>query len=326
MTVGGAGKTPVTIWLARALARRGHRVVIASRGYKGRRDGAVTVVSDGRCVLSRYEEAGDEAMVLAARVPGVPVVVGTDRLRVGHDAVTLFDAEILVLDDGFQHHRLARDFDLVCLDSRAGLGNGRVLPAGPLREPLSALAQADALCWIGVMGDAPRVRSSMLESVWPAERPSFYGVRRALDLVPLGAGRAEAAHSLESLRGDRVGLLSGLARPAGLRALVEALGAEVVREERFPDHHAYRSQDLRFLSQPTPPERLCEGEQGDAEPVAASESPTRWITSEKDAYKIQPEWVGSARVDVLRIESAFEEEDSLIDLIEARLRERGRLV
>ncbi len=323
LTVGGAGKTPTAAWLARALSDRGHRVVIASRGYRGRRDRAVTVVSDGRHVLGRFEEVGDEAMVLAARAPGVPVLVGVDRLRVGHEAVTLFDAQILVLDDGFQHHRLARDFDLVCLDARSGVGNGRVLPAGPLREPLAALRHADALCWVGVEGDTTLARPPKpLGSAWPADRPVFYGSRRALDLVPLGRGRSETAASLDVLRGMRVGLLSGLARPRGFRSIVESLGAEVVRELRFPDHHDYRREDLASLTIAGPPPAVFPSGSDQAE---TGEMPERWITTEKDAYKIPPTWAGEARVDVLRIEVALDQADALLDAVEARLRARGWL-
>ena len=262
------------------------------------------MVSDGRFVRGDVERAGDEAMVLASRASGVPVLVGADRLRVGHQARALFDTEILVLDDGFQHHALDRDFDLVCIDAIAGIGNGRGLPAGPLREPLSALRYADALCWLGVeaTGEATEPPEKIVRAFGEG-RPIHGGTRRALDCVPLGGG---ASSSPDALAGVRVGLVSGLARPAGFRHLVEGLGADVAREIRFPDHHVYTASDLAALR--------------DREGAAL-----RWLTTEKDAFKILPEWVTPARVDVLRIEARIERSEGLLDGIEARLVARGRL-
>lgn len=326
LTVGGAGKTPMAAWLATALAARGHRVAIASRGYRGRPAEAVTVVSDGRRVRSEMERAGDEAMVLASRAVGVPVLVGADRVRVGHQAVALFDTEILILDDGFQHHGLDRDFDLVCLDAHAGVGNGRLLPAGPLREPVSALKHADAFCWVGVegaedpgigAGPAPGRPRRLLRAIGD-ERPVHAAVRRALDCVPLGGG---PACPTESLAGECVGLVSGLARPAGFRRLVEGLGATVVRELRFPDHYAYAPEDLAPLR-----DGHGHGRGSDGSDAASEERPpSRWLTTEKDAFKILPDWVSPTRVDVLRIGVVVEDDDALLDRVEATLRERGRL-
>ena len=108
LVVGGSGKTPMAAWLAKVLHQRGHRVVLASRGYARRGRERVEVVSDGRFVSSTAEVAGDEPILLAAHAPGVPVLVGPDRDVVGMRAVSAFGAQILVLDDGFHHHRLAR--------------------------------------------------------------------------------------------------------------------------------------------------------------------------------------------------------------------------
>ncbi|MAE93729.1 MAG: tetraacyldisaccharide 4'-kinase, partial [Deltaproteobacteria bacterium] len=142
---GGAGKTPTAAWVACALRARGHRVVLASRGFGGDDRDPVRVVSDGRHVSGRIEGAGDEALLLAALAPGVPVLVGSRRDLVGQRAVAAFDAHILVLDDGFQHHRLARDVDLVTVHGAAGFGNGRLLPRGPLRERPEVLGRAHGI-------------------------------------------------------------------------------------------------------------------------------------------------------------------------------------
>jgi tetraacyldisaccharide 4'-kinase len=290
--MGGAGKTPVAAALARGLHLRGRRVVLASRGYRGRAHDPVTVVSDGRHVLSAVTESGDESLILAAHAPGVPVVVGRDRRVVGHHAVSRFDAEVLILDDGFQHHRLARDLDVVCIDGSAGFGNRHVVPWGPLREPIGALRHADWLC---VVDGGPQEREAeLIERFAAAGGNVLRARRRPGQLRSLDRRRREAP---ESLAGRRVGLIAGIARPGSLRRSLEELGATVIAERIFPDHHAYRESDLANLDPDVP----------------------EWITTEKDAIKILPVWIGGAKLSVLGIDVDFEDQDSALDAIEAQL-------
>lgn len=313
LTLGGAGKTPVAARVALGLSRRGYRVVLASRGYRGGSRERVTVVSDGVHVRSTVEAAGDEAFVLVAHAPGVPVIVGPDRRIVGHHAVALFDAEVLILDDGFQHHRLARDLDIVCVDGREGLGNGRVVPAGPLREPQSVLSRADWLCLVdpeeggSPETDPARTRvggAAQTDMRWVADRFGVERVVRArrvpIDLVELGGGEHRP---LAWLAGRRVGMLAGIARPDSLRRKLAGLGASVETERIFPDHHAYRPEEVTGLDP----------------------SVDAWITSEKDAFKILPKWVGSGRVWVLRIEAEIDCESEVLDRLVEQLRTHGRL-
>jgi tetraacyldisaccharide 4'-kinase len=292
LTVGGAGKTPGAAWLAAALARRGHRVAIASRGYGGRPPEPVLVVSDGRRVRAGAAAAGDEALVLAAHAPGVPVVVARDRALAGLRALALFGTEILVLDDGFQHHRLRRNFDLVLIDAAQGLGNGWLLPRGPLREPVEAIRYAHA---VGVVdGELEPELESMLAR-WCRGSLRLRARRRPVALRPLGGGPAA---SPDSLRGLEVGIAAAIACPDSLRRSVESLGARVVAERSFRDHHRYRPGDLSGLAR----------------------SAGVWITTEKDAAKIHPAWVGRADVRVLAIELEVVDEAAVLDAIERRLR------
>lgn len=292
LVVGGSGKTPTAAWLACALRDRGHRVVLASRGY-GRRDPrSIVVVSDGKFVRAGADAAGDEPLVLAAHAPGVPVLVGRDRARVGWRAHSAFGAEILVLDDGFQHHRLHRDLDIVLFDGRMGFGNGRCLPAGPLREPPSALGSAAC---VGVVDGPLSAGDEARVAKFAPGVQRFAAYRRPAALRPLAGGAGEAP---DALRGLEVGVLSGLARPDGLRRSVEALGARVVAERRFRDHHVYRPVDLAGLAAGAP----------------------LWVTSEKDAVKIPATWAGSADVRVLTIDIEVEAPGAFLDWLEARLR------
>jgi len=292
LLVGGAAKTPAAAWLASALARRGHRVALASRGHGGRRGERVLVVSDGRHLHARGDAAGDEALVLAARAPGVPVLVARDRALAGLHAHALFGSEILVLDDGFQHHRLHRNLDVVLLDAGIGFGNGWVMPRGPLREPVAAVRFAHA---VGVVDGELAPHEEALLARWCPGALRFRAQRRPLALRPLGGGVAQPP---ASLRGAEVGLLAGLARPASLRRTLEALGACVVAERCFPDHHRYRARDLAGLAREA---RL-------------------WITSEKDAPKLHGAWAAGADLRVLSIELAVDSEAWLLDRLASRLR------
>jgi tetraacyldisaccharide 4'-kinase len=283
LAAGGAGKTPLAAWLAAALRARGVRVAVASRGY-GRPERAVEVVSDGDTILCGADRAGDEPLLLAADAPGVPIVVGRDRGEAGALAVERFGAELLLLDDGFQHHRLARDLDVVALDGAQGLGNGAVLPRGPLREPPEALAGAGAL----VIVDGPLPGEDEARVAALAPHAARFAARRVPRSVRhLGSAATEPP---ASLRGRELGLLAGIARPAGFRATLESLGARVVAERTFADHHAFVAADLAGLAREAP----------------------AWITTEKDAVKLDPAWIGTGELLVLRI--SIEAPEALVDL------------
>jgi len=209
--VGGSGKTPTAAWVARSLRERGHRVAIASRGYGREGRDPVVVVSDGRRVYSHAALAGDEPMLLAAHAPDVPVLVGRDRAVVGMRAVSAFGAEVLVLDDGYQHLRLTRDLDVAVFDGGLGFGNGRVLPRGPLRESARVLRCADVVGVIdGPLPDADEAR--LARRVPGAFR--FSGRRVPSGLRRLAGGSVEPP---ERLSGRDVGMLTGIAQPASLR-------------------------------------------------------------------------------------------------------------
>lgn len=297
LTVGGAGKTPVAAAFACALRERGHRVVLASRGYKGQNPAPVSVVSDGQNVHSSVFRSGDESMILASHAPGVPVLVGRDRRIVGHHAVSVFGAEILVLDDGFQHHRLVRDLDVVCIDATAGIGNGRVLPAGPLREPASALRDADWLCLVDGPARSERHPSvgRVLDDFSSRGGRVVRASRRVSQLARLDGSRSEDP---KGLAGRHVGMLAGIARPDSLRLTLQELGATICAERVFPDHHTYRASDLANL---------------EAEAAV-------WVTSEKDALKILPRWTSAVELGVLRIDAEFDDAPELIRAVEAALR------
>jgi tetraacyldisaccharide 4'-kinase len=309
LVAGGAGKTPMAAWLASGLRARGSRVALASRGY-GRSGRAVETLSDGKHVVGDVSGVGDEPLVLAAHARGVPVLVGRDRTLVGLRAISTFGIDTLVLDDGFQHYRLARDLDVVTVDGASGFGNRRLLPAGPLRERPAALSRAHA---VGVIDppaeDAPGYGAFRSDLEFVAERVArpfrFRAVRRPSHVRPIagttdarGASRVEPP---ESLAGARVGILAALGQPDSFRRTVEGLGATVVASRTFRDHHRYAPRDLHDLH------RLADV----------------WITTEKDAVKILPGWAGRIDLRVLAVELVVEGGDALLDWVEQSLQGPG---
>lgn len=243
LTVGGTGKTPMVIHVVGLLRQMGYRVAVISRGYRGLAEKAGGVVSDGAGVLMTAAEAGDEPYLMAARLPGVPVVVGRDRYRAGCRALAAFGVEILVLDDAYQHLQLARDLNLLLLDRAAPFGNGQVVPRGVLREPLSALSRADAVIFTRAgpaAAPAPsRVRLPGLRAGAAffrcAHRPYLSGI--------VAAGRHELA-AAAGLQGLPTVAFSGIARNDEFIRTLVGLGLNITAALAYPDHHPYSAKDL----------------------------------------------------------------------------------
>jgi tetraacyldisaccharide 4'-kinase len=280
LTVGGTGKTPLVEWIARRFSERGRRVAIVSRGHGGRRVEATEIVSDGRALLVGAARAGDEPVLLARRLTGVPVVVGRDRAAAALTAVERFGTEILLLDDGFQQRRLHTDVNVVCLDARCPWGGG-LLPAGTLREPRRGLARAHLLVLTRAdqVSDLAPTAAEIRRVVGAAPMVSAW--LEAEDLLDVGADRR---YGLDALAGRTVLAFAGIAEPEGLRRLLEHGGADVRGLVAFPDHHVYDPGDLRGL-------------EGRARAAGAD----LLVTTEKDAVRLPgplglPLWALSVRV------------------------------
>ena len=265
ITVGGTGKTPFTAWLARQLTEHGAKVGIVSRGY-GRKSRGLLVVSDGQRILADVRQSGDEPQLLAHLTSGVPVLVDEDRARGCQEAVRRFSCQILLLDDAFQHRRVHRDMDIVLIHARRGFGNGYLLPAGPLREPLRALRRA---------GQIVLTRCSNLE-----EHARLVAAIHRHTAAPLSCAdyTFTGLHSpsgtrapTDWLRGRRVVAVAGIADPEGFFESLRGLGAELVHTLRFVDHHWYTERDVARI------ERLA----GDVQAEAV-------VTTEKDLVRLGP--------------------------------------
>lgn len=281
LTAGGTGKTPVVIWLVQSLLLRGLRVGVLSRGYKRQSGEEFLLVSDGKAVLAGPAEAGDEPHLIAARCPGAVVVVGADRYRAGQWVLSRFPLDCVVLDDGFQHLALHRDVNLLLVDASAPRDLGALLPAGRLREPLTAAARATLVLMTRV--DQVRQQATVAEMVGVLgckEQPIL--VRFQPDLfVDVASG---AAQGLEDVRGRSILLFSGIGNSDSFRATMSGLGVSVVDEVQFPDHYDYRNGDLERINDQA---RRCGAQ--------------LLVTTEKDAVKVAPLLRPGDRVLALRL-------------------------
>jgi len=234
ISVGGTGKTPVAGWLARALAQRGHRIGVVLRGYGGRSTHRVQVVTAD----SDAREVGDEAVVHALSGPHV-VVTGADRVAAARRAAAE-GAEIVVCDDGLQHLHLARDYEVAVVDAQRGLGNGQLLPAGPLREPPARLESVDAVVFTqrgGPVEPAPTVR-----------RPLAVVAR--LDLGDAVNLRSGDRRPVEVFRGRAVHAVAGIGHPEAFFAALRAAGLEVAAHP-LADHAGLDPSRLPFPARGT---------------------------------------------------------------------------
>jgi tetraacyldisaccharide 4'-kinase len=231
LTVGGTGKTPVAAWLAGELGAVGHRVGIVLRGYGGHHRGRPVVVDRN----SDPAVTGDEA-VLHARRPVHVVVAGADRVAAAERAVEQ-GAQIIVCDDGLQHLSLARDCELVVVDAVRGLGNGKLLPAGPLREPASRLSGVDAVILTEREGGGP----ARLEVTAPLAVPAVLRLGSAVNL------QSGERRSLASLRSEPIHGVAGIGNPEAFFDALSAAGLTVERTA-FDDHARFDANTLDFAA------------------------------------------------------------------------------
>lgn len=246
ITAGGTGKTPMTIFTARQFQKMGYRVVVISRGYRGRMEATGGIVSDGHSILVGPEEAGDESYLMARILSDIPVLVGRRRHRIGMLAVKRFHPDVVILDDAFQHLALRRDLDLVLLDARFPLGNGHMLPRGPMREPPTALMRADAI----VFTRAETWGAADLPGTLTIRCPVFFTrhVPIIRDVYHPEDGPAHRHWDIACLGGEKVSAFAGLADNQQFFDALENAGCRVVHRISFGDHHSYAAEDLERIS------------------------------------------------------------------------------
>lgn len=287
ITVGGTGKTPAVIQVAKVLQGQGKRVAVISRGYGRKNENEVLVVSDGKNVKTDTLVFGDEPVLIASSLPGVAVIVGADRHRAGQAALDRFKPDVLILDDGYQHVRLKRDLNIVLIDADDPFGSGRLFPAGILREPLQALARADVV--LITRADTGRDLAAVRRVVGRHTAAPVFTASH----VPTGVKdiRAGGERPLSSLRGTSLLAFSGIARPQSFFSLLRELGARIRKEVPFPDHYPFRPEDLDRIQR-----------------MAREAAADMIITTEKDAVRLRD--LGPSGIWSLRIEQMVHEKDA----------------
>lgn len=237
ITAGGTGKTPLVIWLARYLAGCGRKVAVVSRGYKAKAAGNTD---------------NDEVKLLREELPQAVIIVDADRIRGGRRAIREYGAEVIILDDGFQHRRLRRDLDIVLIDCLCPFGYGWVLPRGLLREPINQLRRADVVI-LGrgdmVSEDKRKQVKQQVQAVLAAASTTEKKVILGSTVQPRGlyAGKGGEV-GLDELPGRDVLAFCGIGNPQSFVELLKSLGANVVGQRFYDDHHHYTKSDVVSLA------------------------------------------------------------------------------
>jgi tetraacyldisaccharide 4'-kinase len=244
LSAGGTGKTPMVMYLARYLTAKGLKVVVISRGYRGRLEKQGGIVSDGQKVLVGVADSGDEPQILATQLAGVPVIVGGNRYRAGQRAVRAYAPDVILLDDAFQHLKLHRDLDLVLMDWRRPFGNGYTLPAGELREPPHSLNRTDAVIFTrcDVISGTSKTKKTCADLTECFKGPVFK-TRHIPIIRNIVPGRS-TRHMQGSIAGRRVFAFSGVAKNEDFLYTLSDFECDIVGSLGFPDHHHYSSADL----------------------------------------------------------------------------------
>ena len=288
LTMGGTGKTPLVMCVVRHLLEHGRRPAIVSRGYGGKARGRVNVVSDGHGVRMTPAMAGDEPWLLADAMPTVPVLTGSARATVARYALQKTGADVVVMDDGFQHLALQRDLDLVLFNIRSALDEARVFPGGELRESFGALKRADAIVITGVdhrtEQRAQAFKRFLRERA--AQAPVFFG--EYLPVCLLYSGRREIFPTNQAKRMKLCGFC-GIGTPDSFRETLNKEGYNVAGFRAFRDHHPYSGKDVKALTAWA----KAQGAQG-------------LITTEKDFVKLKS-LLGDFPVLALKVELFMDE-------------------
>jgi tetraacyldisaccharide 4'-kinase len=253
LSVGGTGKTPMTIYVARMLQDFGLRPVVISRGYRGALEKKGAIVSDRERVFSDAEAAGDEPLMMARALKGIPVMIGRNRFDVGMRAIRDFSADVIVLDDAFQHRQLHRDVELALIDDKTFFGNGHLLPRGILREPVSGLARSHA-CVLTRSLATPTGHFEKLCHMFPEKEifrafhmPYIHGMVQGKGQQPKHFYAPENPEDFSFLNRSHVFVFSGIAKNSEFREMVKEKVNTVAGCREYPDHHSYTLHDIEEI-------------------------------------------------------------------------------
>ena len=291
LTVGGSGKTPLVELAALTLVALGAAPAVVSRGY-GRSTRGVYVVADRQSVRLGARGAGDEPLLLAERLPGIPVVVGENRFEAGRHAVETLGASVVVLDDGFQNRTIAKSLEILVVSARSPWGNGRLFPSGRLREPLSALQRAQLVVVTNPRGDEDVEAVTRTLRLHDSPAPVASARYEPIEARRVGDG---ARVPVADLTRRRLLAFGGLAAPRSFMETAKGLGIPLAGFIEFGDHHWYTDGDLAEVAR-----------------RAALAGAEGLITTEKDAMRLRdlalprlPLWILSVRMVIATGQAAW---------------------
>ena len=282
ITIGGAGKTSVAGYLAQSLLSSGKDAVVVARGYKRLESEPVILTAES---YHSWEACGDEPAALIRSVPGLAVYVDSDKTAAAKKA-SQDGREIIIIDDGFQHRKLARDVDIVCLDGMNPFGNGFLMPSGRLREPKKSLRRAD----IVIVIDGPSDISDYVMNI-PQGIPVFRAKKIVATVVSLLGDTI-------SLKGSKVLAFCGLGNPRSFRRSLLETGCEIVELLKFGDHHRYSRSHIKRII------RRCK--EDDAQYI---------VTTLKDAVKLEKIWPQNPPFYYVEIKIELDREEEFFRLI-----------
>ena len=245
ITAGGTGKTPFVVMIAQWAKKQGFKIAILSRGYKGKRSDDLVVVSDGKKILSSFDDAGDEPIMLARTLSSVPVLISKKRYKIGLLALKSFDADLLLLDDGYQHLSLHRDANILLVDAKRQFGNRSLLPLGPLREPIDQIKRADTIV---ITKCTARHTGDQLANYFQKNFPTKSIFRSRCCPYQVNFPLTGATHSPNILKGKNVVVFAGIAHPDDFLETVKDCGATIVHFQAFSDHHFFSAHEIEELT------------------------------------------------------------------------------
>ena len=286
LSVGGTGKTPLTIFLAKSLQKKGYTVTVLSRGYRRKSRGTVVVRNRER-ILTGWEEAGDEPYLIA--LSGIPVVVSGSRYDAGIKAIKEIKPDIFILDDGFQHYQLYRDIDILVFDATKPFWKDRLLPEGRLREPVSFYRFADVI----VVNRLNKTKNpEKITDFLKNTGKKFFISKEKMEKIT----NIREEKDLSFLKGKKVGIFSGLGNntqffETAIR-LSKDLGFKIIEKKSFPDHYDYKKLSL-------------------------TKKPDIYLTTEKDIIKINQDLIDKYRIYALKY--SLELDEKFVNYLERKV-------
>jgi tetraacyldisaccharide 4'-kinase len=291
ITLGGAGKTPMTLYVVDLLKNMGFNIVVVCRGYKGEYEHSAEMVTDGTTIFMGPEKAGDEPYLMATKLSEIPVLVGKKRYATGMKAWESFHPDVIILDDAFQHIRLFRDLDLLLLDAAKPSGNGHIFPRGTLRESLDKVERADAI--VITRAEPNRLEHPFFkENKIISEKPVFR-CRHVPDAVSvLNSGGIWEKCSMDSIRYEKCLAFAGIANNEDFLGTLKNLGCRIADFINFPDHHKFSVHDIETIL------------------ITAQKSKAKFlVTTEKDRVKLPKKIFLPMKIYSLGIRISFGEND-----------------